>query len=50
MLGSTPKHDVKQVKIPLGHGSADMVEMGMKPLGKPKKIGDMQNKRTKQKH
>ena len=49
MLGSTSKHDVKQVKIPLGHASVDIVEMVMKSLGKPKKIGDMQNKRTKKK-
>ena len=38
MLNFTSEHDIKQVKIPEGHPSANTVETVMKPLGKAMKI------------
>ena len=36
--------NIKKVKIPPGHPSANNVEMAMKQLGKAMKIGHLQNK------
>ena len=44
MLNFTSKHDIKQVKIPLGHPSANNVETVMNLLGNAMKIGHLLNK------
>ena len=44
MLNFTSKHDIKQIKIPPGHPSANNVETVMKPLTKAMKIGHLQSK------
>ena len=43
-LNFTSKCDIKHVKTPLGHPSANIVEMVMKPIGKAMEIRYLQNK------